>query len=94
MRIIYLHQYFNDPSMPGGTRSHEVAARLGEAGHEVHVITSDREQRTRHRRTMHKYGYTTHWLGVPYRNDMSAAYRPSVRGIRRQGGTSGLPVGS
>jgi len=75
MRIIYLHQYFNDPSMPGGTRSHEVAARLGEAGHEVHVITSDREQRTRHRRTMHKYGYTTHWLGVPYRNDMSAAYR-------------------
>lgn len=75
MRVIYLHQYFNDPSMPGGTRSHEVAARLAVAGHEVHVITSDRTQRTHRRRTTEKFGYTTHWFGVPYSNNMSAAKR-------------------
>jgi len=42
MKIIYLHQYFNTPKMSGGTRSYEMARRLVAAGHEVHMITSDR----------------------------------------------------
>src|SRR5664280_1955452 len=75
MRVIYLHQYFNDPSMPGSTRSHEVALRLGAAGHEVHVITSDRTKRARRWRTTASHGYVTHWLGVPYSNSMRSMGR-------------------
>lgn len=40
MRIIYLHQYFVTPDMAGGTRSYEMARRLVNAGHEVHVVTT------------------------------------------------------
>lgn len=40
MRIIYLHQYFNTPDMPGGTRSYEMGRHLVAAGHEVHMVTS------------------------------------------------------
>lgn len=40
MKIIYLHQYFKTPDMPGGTRSYEMAKRLAKAGHEVEMITS------------------------------------------------------
>ena len=34
MKIIYLHQYFNTPAMPGGTRSYEFAKNLIKMGHE------------------------------------------------------------
>ena len=40
MKIVYLHQYFNTPSMSGGTRSYEMAKRLVASGHEVHIVTS------------------------------------------------------
>jgi hypothetical protein len=42
MRIVYLHQYFNTPDMPGATRSYELARRLVQKGHRVDMITSDR----------------------------------------------------
>jgi glycosyltransferase involved in cell wall biosynthesis len=42
VKIVYLHQYFTTPEMSGGTRSYEFARRLVAAGHEVHMITSDR----------------------------------------------------
>jgi hypothetical protein len=35
MKIIYLHQYFNTPDMPGGTRSYEMGRRIAAEGHEV-----------------------------------------------------------
>ena len=44
MRILYLHQYFNTPDMSGGTRSYEMARRLVAAGHEVHMVTSERSR--------------------------------------------------
>lgn len=43
MKIIYLHQYFNTPSMQGSTRSYEMARRLVERGHQVCMVTSWRE---------------------------------------------------
>lgn len=72
MKIIYLHQYFNTPQMSGGTRSYEMARRFVAAGHEVHLITSNREKRD------DSFGWSEeiidgihiHWLPVPYSNKM------------------------
>lgn len=40
MKILYLAQYFNPPEAYGGSRHYEMARRLVERGHEVHIITS------------------------------------------------------
>ncbi|MFK8016097.1 MAG: glycosyltransferase family 4 protein [Gammaproteobacteria bacterium] len=72
MRIIYLHQYFNLPSMTGGTRSYEMARRMVAAGHDVHMVTSRRDSesgRSGWTTTQHE-GINVHWLDVSYRNDM------------------------
>lgn len=71
MRIIYLHQYFNTPEMPGGTRSYEMARRLVASGHEVEMITSWREEYDAHGwfATI-KAGINIHWLPVLYNNKM------------------------
>jgi glycosyltransferase involved in cell wall biosynthesis len=78
VRILYLHQYFNTPEMPGGTRSYEMARRLVERGHQVELITSDRDGawagRTGYARTTHA-GVVVHWLFVPYANQMGYAAR-------------------
>lgn len=71
MRIAYLHQYYNTPSMSGGTRSYEMARRWSAAGHDVHVVTSSREAGTRHKWLQTKDdGVTVHWCTVPYQNSM------------------------
>lgn len=79
MRIIYLHQYFNTPSMVGGTRSYEMARRFVAAGHEVHVVTTRREGvdgRAACGWTMTvEAGIHVHWLDVPYSNAMGASQR-------------------
>ena len=41
MKILYLHQYFNTPDMPGSTRSYEFAKALSKKGNTVSVVTSD-----------------------------------------------------
>jgi glycosyltransferase involved in cell wall biosynthesis len=71
MKIIYLHQYFVTPAMSGGTRSYELARRLAAAGHEVHVITSQREAAgiaTAKWSTTVEEGVHVHWTPVPYDN--------------------------
>ena len=40
MKILYIHQYFNIPAQPGGTRSYEFAKYLISKGHQVTMITS------------------------------------------------------
>lgn len=76
MRIIYLHQYFNTPSMTGGTRSYEMARRLVDRGHEVHMVTSSRDGESSGRpergwtETV-EAGIRVHWCSVPYSNGMS-----------------------
>lgn len=73
MKIIYLHQYFNTPSMSGSTRSYEMARRLVAAGHEVHMITSFRDEECDENDwfTTNEAGINVHWLPVPYTNKLS-----------------------
>jgi glycosyltransferase involved in cell wall biosynthesis len=77
VRIVYVHQYFLTPQMPGGTRSYEWARRLARRGHDVHVVTSDilAPKGSRRWRTGELEGFTVHWLPVPYSNEQSYARR-------------------
>jgi glycosyltransferase involved in cell wall biosynthesis len=74
MRILYLHQYFNTPQDSGGTRSYEMARRLVAAGHQVEMITSQRDvadSAARDWLETEESGIHVHWLPVPYSNAMS-----------------------
>lgn len=75
MRIVYIHQYFNTPSMSGGTRSYEMARRLVRAGHEVHMVTSARDGAGPQATRSTEAGIEVHWLRVPYSNHMGYAAR-------------------
>ncbi len=76
MKIIYLHQYFNTPDMPGGTRSYEMARRLVEYGHQVEMVTSWREEDGKSDWfNTQEAGVSVHWLPVPYSNKMGFAQR-------------------
>lgn len=71
MKIVYLHQYFNSPSMAGGTRSYEMARRMVEYGHEVHMVTSVRENIVgRGWKISNEAGINVHWYPVAYSNNM------------------------
>ena len=76
MKILYLHQYFRTPHMHGGTRSYEMARRMVEAGHEVHLVTTWQDE-TDHETWWHEEidGINVHWLPVPYSNKMGIAQR-------------------
>lgn len=76
MKITYLHQYFNTPSMAGGTRSFEMARRLVAMGHEVNMVTSWRERDGRKSWfTTVEDGINVHWLPTSYSNYMSYEQR-------------------
>ena len=77
MRIVYLHQYFNTPSMAGGLRSYEMAKRLVGRGHEVHVITSIRDVLNQGNGWVvtNEDGIQVHWINVPYANTMGLIAR-------------------
>ena len=72
MKIVYLHQYFNTPKMSGGTRSYEMARRLVAAGHEVHMVTSYRQDDPNRDDWFRseELGVHVHWYPVLYSNDM------------------------
>ena len=77
MKILYLHQYFNTPDMPGGTRSYEMARRFVQQGHEVHMITSWRKASAANNSWFSSSieGIQIHWLPVMYSNKMSFSNR-------------------
>lgn len=76
MKILYLHQYFNTPQMSGSTRSYEMGRRLVAAGHQVHLITTDRSPQVRGGwRITEEAGIIVHWLPVPYSNHMPYSER-------------------
>ena len=77
MRIVYIHQYYCNPSMTGGIRSYEQARRLVARGHTVHVITTDITpgKRSLGWRRTDDDGIQVHWFSVPYSNNMSFARR-------------------
>lgn len=95
MRILYLHQYFTTPSMSGGTRSYEMARRLVQFGHDVHLITSDRAGTGRAWRETNEAGIHVHWYPVPYSNHMSygarlrSFFRFAWHAARRAGSLAG-----
>ena len=73
MKITYIHQYFSTPKMSGGVRSYEIARHLVEMGHEVNVITSDRDS-THTNSNWYKSiecGINVYWLPVLYSNHFS-----------------------
>jgi glycosyltransferase involved in cell wall biosynthesis len=77
VKIVYLHQYFVTPEMPGGTRSYEMARRLVAAGHDVHIVTTN-QQPANGGRGWHEsttQGIHVHTLDVRYDNQMSNAAR-------------------
>lgn len=59
--------------MSGGTRSYEMARRMVEAGHEVHMVTSYRDDSSDRDGwfTTMESGINVHWYPVPYSNKMS-----------------------
>lgn len=64
--------------MAGGTRSYEMARRLVAWGHEVHMITTDRDGRFDSTKTWHETdeaGIHVHWTPIPYSNKMSYGQR-------------------
>ncbi|HWV39944.1 MAG TPA: glycosyltransferase family 4 protein [Vulgatibacter sp.] len=71
MRILYLHQYFKTPSMSGGTRSFELARRLVEHGHDVHIVASDQESNSRSIRRTKESGILVTWIPVRYSNQLA-----------------------
>ena len=76
MRVLYFDQYFKTPAMAGGTRSFEMARRLVDRGHDVHLVTAwtaGGERRTAF--ATNEAGVTVHWIPVPYDNRMSFARR-------------------
>ena len=43
MKILYIHQYFNTPKVPGGTRSYWISQELIKRGYQVTMITTARK---------------------------------------------------
>jgi len=72
MRIVYLHQYFNTPAMPGGVRSYDIANHLVRNGHSVHMVTTVRDKSKRNSWVYsNEDGIHTHWLDLPYSNSFN-----------------------
>ncbi len=71
MKIVYLHQYYNNPQMSGSTRSYEMGRRLVSFGHDVTIITSWREKNKLSESSItYEDGIKVVWLHVPYSNHM------------------------
>ena len=71
MKIVYLHQYFNTPSMWGSHRSYEMARRLVSMGHQVQIITAYLKDDKKKSFDTEIDGIKIHWIPVPYSNYMS-----------------------
>lgn len=71
MKIVYLHQYFNTPSMYGGQRSYNFSQSLADNGHEVTVITSARNTNNLKIYTTNEGRVRIIWIPVKYHNSFS-----------------------
>ena len=70
MNILYLHQYFNTPSIPGSTRSYEFAKRLVARGDTVHMVTTNWQGKSKLSFT-NESGINVYWAPIPYANKMN-----------------------
>ena len=71
MKIVYLHQYFNTPSMYGGQRSYNFSQSLADNGHEVTVITSARNTNNLKIYITYEGRVRIIWIPVKYHNSFS-----------------------
>lgn len=87
MKILYLHQYFLEPSDGGGTRSWELARRLVRFGHQVAVVSADLRVDRRSWEVEHKQGVEIHRIGVRYENALG--YRERIASFMRFAAAAG-----
>ena len=65
--------------MSGGTRSYEMARRLVAKGHQVVLITTNRDREQKERwEVSEEEGIIVHWLNLPYSNKMAFYKRLSA----------------
>ena len=76
MHIIYIHQYFNTPDQPGGTRSYWIAKKLVDRGHKVTMITSNRNKNAS-LNYLEVDGFTVKYFNVNYSQKMGILKRIS-----------------
>jgi glycosyltransferase involved in cell wall biosynthesis len=69
MTILYLHQYFNTPLMPGSTRSYEFAKRLVDRGDTVHMVTTNWNGKSNKSFSIES-GINVYWAPIRYSNKM------------------------
>ena len=70
MKILYIHQYFNTPRMPGSTRSYEFAKRLVNRGDTVYMITTNWQGESNLSYSLED-GIHVYWAPISYNNKMS-----------------------
>ena len=70
MDILYLHQYFNTPSMPGSTRSYEFAKKLVDRGDTVHMVTTNWQGKAKNSFSKES-GINVYWAPLRYSNKMN-----------------------
>ena len=70
MKILYIHQYFKTPQIPGSTRSYEFAKRLVDRGDTVYMITSNWQEKSNTSYSLIE-GIHVHWAPISYNNKMS-----------------------
>ncbi|MDQ3290630.1 MAG: glycosyltransferase family 4 protein [Bacteroidota bacterium] len=76
MKILYIHQYFNTPREPGGTRSYWFAKELVANGHEVVMLTSRRKsQQQKYIERKNIDGIKIIYVDNPYNNQMGILSR-------------------
>ncbi|MDQ4140404.1 MAG: glycosyltransferase WbuB, partial [Bacteroidota bacterium] len=76
MKILYIHQYFNTPREPGGTRSYWFARELVTNGHQVVMLTSRRK--SQQQKFIEKTiidGIQVIYVDNPYNNQMGILSR-------------------
>lgn len=70
MKILYIHQYFNTPKEPGGTRSYWISKKLIEHGHNVIMLTSKNNLKKK-KEELDIDGIKVIYLNIPYNQRMN-----------------------
>lgn len=71
MHILYIHQYFNTPEEPGGTRSYWISQELIRRGHKVTMITATNRKLHPDPCILNLDGIEVHYVKNDYSNYMS-----------------------
>ena len=78
MNILYIHQYFNTPEEPGGTRSYWISQELIRRGHNVTMITQTNKKLHPEPCVTNINGIEVHYVKNEYNNYMSPLRKVSA----------------